>query len=128
MTNADGQIKAGTAMSPRRRRRPTRSETVTRADTAKAIAAIRLTTNVITFAAIVVTIIVLGVGMIVAPFVIASWYPPNFSQISDNLREQMREAGLIPPADPLVLDRNCANEDPGCLHEFGEVVEEVAPQ
>ena len=93
MTNTAGQIKAGTAMSPRRRRRPTRSETVTMADTTKVISAIRLTTDVITFAAIVVTIIVLVVGMIVAPFAIASWYPPNFSQISDNLRDRLGEAG-----------------------------------
>ena len=128
MTNAAGQIKAGTSLSPRRRRRPTRSETVTRADTAKLITAIRLTTDVITFIAIVVTIIVLAAGMIVAPFAIANWYPPNFSQISDNLRDRLGEAGLIAPADPLVLDRNCANEDPGCFHEFGEVVEEGAPQ
>ena len=98
------------------------------ADTTKVISAIRLTTDVITFAAIVVTIIVLVVGMIVAPFAIASWYPPNISQISDNLRDRMGEAGLIAPADPLVLDRSCANEDLECSQEFGEVVEEVAPR
>jgi len=48
-------------------------------------AATRFTTDVITFAAIVITIIVLTAGMVVAPFAIA-WYTPDFSWISDNLR------------------------------------------
>ena len=86
----------------------------------------RLTIDVITFGAIVITIIVLAIGLIVAPFAIASWYIPDFSPTSDNLHDQMRKAGQMAPANPLMLDRHCATEDSGCFHEFGEVVEEAA--
>ena len=49
------------------------------AATAKVATATRLTTDVITLAAIVTTIIVLAVGMIVAPFAIGSWYAFEYS-------------------------------------------------
>jgi len=80
MSGTAGRIRAESVRSPRRHRRPNRS-----AATAKVIAATRFTTDVITFAAIVITIIVLTAGMVVAPFAIA-WYTPDFSWISDNLR------------------------------------------
>ena len=128
MSDTAGRIKAGSAMSPRRRRRPTTSETDTVAATAEVITATRLTTDVITFAALVTTIIVLAVGMIVAPFAIATWYIPDSSRISDNRRDQTREAEQIAPADPLMLDRHCANEASGCFHELSGVVKEVAPR
>jgi len=89
--------------------------------------ATRLTTDVITFAAIVITIIVLAVGMIVAPLAIASWYIPHFSGTSDKLPDQLRKAEQRAPADPVMLDVHCATEASGCFHELGELVEEVSP-
>ena len=80
MSGTAGRIRAESVMSPRRHRRPNRS-----AATAKVRAATRFTTDVITFAAIVITIIVLIAGVIVAPFAIV-WYIPDFSWISDSLR------------------------------------------
>lgn len=123
MSNAAGRIKAGLAMSPRRRRRFSPSEAATTSATARLTTATRLTTDVITFAAIVTTIVVLAAGMIVAPFAIATWYIPDSSRTSDNLGDQMREAEQKAPADPLMLDMNCANEDSGCFHEFSEFSE-----
>ena len=79
MSDTAGRIKAELAMSARRRRRPTGSETATMAATAKMIRATRLTTDVITFAALVITIIVLAIGMIVAPFALTTWYTLDYS-------------------------------------------------
>ena len=100
------------------------------AATADVTTTTRLTTDVITFVAIVTTIVVLAVGMIVAPLAIATWYLPDSSRISDNLSDQMREAEQIAPApaDRLMLDRNCADEDSGCFHKFSEDAQEAPPQ
>ena len=124
MSNTAGRINAGLAMSPRRRRLPARSKTATMAATTKVTTAARLTTDVVTFAAIVITILALTVGMIVAPFAVAIWYIPN----GDNLRDQVREAEQIAPAVRLMLDRNCDTQGSGCLHKLGGAVAEVAPQ
>ena len=99
MSNAAGRIKAGS----------------------------RLTTDLITFAAIVFTIIVLACVMIVAPIAIASWYIPDLSRTNDNLPDQVRKAEQIAPADPLTLDVHCATASSGCFHKLGDVVEEVPP-
>ena len=69
----------------------------------------------------VFTIIILTITIFIFPIVFLGAYGSgvfnNLTRIDDDLRDSLRERGLIPKVDQKNLDMNCATPASGCFHE-----------